>query len=113
MSPEQAEGLEAHGASDVYSLALTLYECWAGKNPVAGPNPADTALRIGDGVPPLAEYRPDLREALTGAIDACLDPDPRLRPEALELRACALTPSSTLLDDIGRCRSPMARRPHA
>jgi eukaryotic-like serine/threonine-protein kinase len=88
MSPEQAEGLEARGESDVYSLALTLYECWAGENPVAGENPADTARRIGDGVPPLRAYRPDLPEGLTDVIDACLEPDPALRPDSLELREC-------------------------
>jgi eukaryotic-like serine/threonine-protein kinase len=88
MSPEQAEGLEADTESDVYSLALTLYECWAGSNPVAGHNPAETARRIGDGVPSLRSHRPDLPEGLTDIIDACLDPDPDLRPDALELREC-------------------------
>jgi eukaryotic-like serine/threonine-protein kinase len=88
MSPEQAEGLEAAAESDVYSLALTLYECWTGHNPVAGQNPADTARRIGDGVPPLRSHRPDLPEGLADIIDACLDPDPGLRPDALELREC-------------------------
>ena len=34
--------------TDVYSLALTAYECWAGENPVAGDTPAQTARRIGD-----------------------------------------------------------------
>ena len=33
MSPEQAEGREAGTEADVYSLALMLYECWAGENP--------------------------------------------------------------------------------
>jgi hypothetical protein len=88
MSPEQAEGLEARGESDIYSLALTLYECWAGENPVAGDNPADTARRIGDGVPPLRAYRPDLPEGLADVIDACLEADPAERPESLELREC-------------------------
>ena len=35
MAPEQAEGEVAGEPADVYSLALTLYECWAGTNPVA------------------------------------------------------------------------------
>jgi hypothetical protein len=88
MSPEQAEGLEARGESDVYSLALTLYECWAGENPVAGPNPADTARRIGRGAPPLRQYRPDLPDGLADVVDACLDPNPAQRPDCLELREC-------------------------
>jgi eukaryotic-like serine/threonine-protein kinase len=99
MSPEQAEGLEAGGESDVYSLALSLYECWAGENPVAGDNPADTARRIGDGVPPLRGYRPDLPEGLTDVIDACLDPEPLQRPEPLELRECLDAELAWLDDD--------------
>jgi serine/threonine-protein kinase len=88
MSPEQAEGLVAGPGSDVYSLALTAYECWAGANPVAAPSPAQTARRIGEGVPPLRERRPDLPEGLVDTIDACLDSDPALRPTALDLRDC-------------------------
>jgi len=98
MSPEQAAGHEALGESDVYSLALTLYECLAGENPVAGDNPADTARRIGEGAPALRDYRPDLPERLSGVIDACLEQDPALRPEPLELREC-LAAEAELLDD--------------
>ena len=47
MSPEQAEGELAGPPTDVYSLALTAYECWAGTNPVASRSPAQTARRIG------------------------------------------------------------------
>src|ERR671915_118261 len=60
MAPEQAEGRRATAASDVYSLALTLYECWAGVNPVRGPTPAATARRLGRRLPLLSAYRPDL-----------------------------------------------------
>ena len=88
MSPEQAEGRVAGPASDVYSLALTLYECWAGVNPVAAATPAATARRIGSPLPSLRDLRPDLPEGLVDELDASLDPDPQLRPTALELRAC-------------------------
>jgi len=87
MSPEQAEGAPAGPASDVYSLALTLYECLAGTNPVAGPTPAATARRIGMPLPPLRAYRPDLPEEVGNLIDACLHPDPQFRPTAQELGA--------------------------
>ena len=83
MSPEQAEGKRAGPAADVYSLALTMYECWAGENPVRGASPAETARTMGEVLPSLAEYRPDLPPRLCETIDACLEPDPADRP-ALE-----------------------------
>ncbi|UJA18751.1 serine/threonine protein kinase [Thermoleophilia bacterium SCSIO 60948] len=87
MSPEQADGEEAGPESDVYSLALTLYECWAAHNPVAGANAADTARRIGEPVAPLAETRPDLPPELTTLLARCLDADPGRRPGPDELAA--------------------------
>ncbi len=88
MSPEQAEGELAGPETDVYSLALTAYEGWAGLNPVAGRTPAQTVRRIGAPLPPLRACRPDLPEGLAETIDACLDPDPRLRPSPAELGEC-------------------------
>ena len=90
MSPEQAEGEIAGPPSDIYSLALTAYECWSGENPVAGATPAETARRIGEPVVPLRHSRPDLPEGLADTIDACLDPEPEVRPTPFELRDCVL-----------------------
>jgi hypothetical protein len=85
MAPEQAAGLGASEASDVYSLALALYECWTGTNPVAGESPAQTARQIGKPLPPLADYRPDLPVHLAECVDACVDPEPEVRPPLEEL----------------------------
>ena len=85
MSPEQAEGDQAGAASDVYSLALTLYECWAGENPVAAHTPAATARRIGSELRPLRDARQDLPELLVEVVDDCLLPDPIDRPPLSEL----------------------------
>jgi eukaryotic-like serine/threonine-protein kinase len=97
MAPEQSDGLEAGPEADVYSLALTLYECWAAHNPVAGPTPAATVRRIGMPVPSLAHDRPDLDEGLVDAVDACLIADPEQRPSANDLRA-ALEAARAKLD---------------
>jgi hypothetical protein len=86
MSPEQADGSLAGPESDVYSLALTAFECWSGQNPVAASSPAQTVRRIGAGMPSLRAYRPDLPATLTATIDDCLEADSVLRPSALELR---------------------------
>jgi eukaryotic-like serine/threonine-protein kinase len=87
MAPEQADGLRPGPAADVYSLALTLYECFCGEHPLLREGPAATARAIGEPVPPLSAIRPELPAALTDAIDACLDPDAELRPLASELEA--------------------------
>jgi eukaryotic-like serine/threonine-protein kinase len=98
MAPEQAEGHGAGPEADVYSLALTLYEAWAGHNPVAGGTPAQTARQIGRPVPTLAESRPDLPESLIARVDACLEPDPHARPTLAQLRA-SLAKAASRLDD--------------
>ena len=61
MAPEQADGLRPGPAADVYSLALTLYECWSGEHPVALGGPAATARAIGEPIPPLEESVPTCR----------------------------------------------------
>jgi eukaryotic-like serine/threonine-protein kinase len=88
MAPEQASGELAGPEADAYSLALTLYECWTGENPVVGRTPAETARRIGGELPPLRMARPDLPEGLGETIDGCLESDPRVRPTVAELGEC-------------------------
>ncbi len=85
MAPEQAAGGRAGAEADVYSLALTLYECWSGHNPHVRPSPVATARVIGTRLPSLGRRRRDLPADLVGTIDACLDPDPRRRPDLEEL----------------------------
>jgi eukaryotic-like serine/threonine-protein kinase len=87
MAPEQADGLRPGPAADVYSLALTLYECLCGEHPLLREGPAATARAIGEPIAPLSAVRPELPAGLTEAIDASLDPDPEERPLASELEA--------------------------
>jgi eukaryotic-like serine/threonine-protein kinase len=87
MAPEQADGLRPGPAADVYSLALTLYECFSGEHPLMRDGPAATARAIGEPLIPLGHVRPDLPVALSDTIDAALDPDPERRPLASELEA--------------------------
>jgi serine/threonine protein kinase len=85
MSPEQAEGSAAGPEADVYSLALTLYECWGGENPNRRATPAATARAIGGRPRPLRRLRSDLPRELCDAIDACLQRRPLRRPSLEEL----------------------------
>jgi serine/threonine protein kinase len=85
MSPEQAEGREAGPEADVYSLALTLYECWSGENPHRRATPAATARAIGSRARSLRKVRPDLPREMSDQIDACLSARPSRRPSLEEL----------------------------
>ncbi len=87
MAPEQADGLRPGPTADVYSLALTLYECLTGEHPLLREGAAATARAIGEPIAPLSAVRPELPAAISAVIDASLDPDPELRPLASELEA--------------------------
>jgi len=110
MAPEQAEGYDAGPEADVYSLALTLYEAWAGENPVARRTPAQTARQIGQPLPSLSQIRPDLPNPLVAQIDACLEPDPRNRPTLKRLRS-ELDRVAPQLDDDCAVPSPDSGTP--
>jgi hypothetical protein len=106
MAPEQAEGREAGPAADVFSLALTLYECWTGANPHLRATPAATARAIGSPVPALRRRRPDLPEELAANVDAALAVDPAARP-TLEQLGTAIEAS---LDSLEAGRGAPAAR---
>jgi eukaryotic-like serine/threonine-protein kinase len=97
MSPEQSEGHEAGPQSDLYSLALVIYEALSGVNPVRGATPAATVRRIGSSLPPLSRMRRDLPPRLTAGIDRALARSPGARGTLEELRGAleqALAPGA-------------------
>jgi hypothetical protein len=101
MAPEQAEGRRVTEAADVYSLALTLYEAWAGVNPVRGATPAATARRLGQRLPLLSAYRSDLPPDMCAWIDAALDPVAERRPDLGSLRDALHREAGALADTGG------------
>ena len=110
MAPEQAEGARVTPACDVYSLALTLYEAWTGRNPVRAGGPAATARRLGRPLPSLGSQRRDLPRELCDAIDDALDVDPARRPSPAELRAELRAVQSELTDEGGLVEPETLRR---
>jgi serine/threonine protein kinase len=110
MSPEQAEGRPAGPESDVYSLALTLYECWSGENPHRRATPAATARAIGGRHRSLRRLRPDLPHDLSDTIDACLSARPNLRPFLEELGTAIEDSLDELPDQVPGTQSHLATR---
>lgn len=101
MAPEQAEGLPVGPAGDTFSLALTLFEAWTGRNPRRRATPSLTARALDEEVPLLADARPELPARLTEVVDACLELDPDLRP-GIEHLGAALEDSLPMLENRPR-----------
>ena len=77
LSPEQAQGLRATPASDVYALGLVGYECLAGRRGFDGESSVQVALRqIREVPPPLPD---DVPEPVRRLIDRAIAKDPQLR----------------------------------
>lgn len=65
MSPEQISGAKVDGRSDLYSLAVTLYQMLTGRLPFVGESMAELMYKIANGTPiDPREVRPDLPEEL-------------------------------------------------
>jgi Tol biopolymer transport system component/predicted Ser/Thr protein kinase len=92
MSPEQVEGKELDGRSDIFSLGAMLYEMLTGQRAFQGKSQLSVASAILDKEPtPLNTVKPLTPPALDHAIRRCLakDPDERwqtARDLALEIK---------------------------
>ncbi len=86
MSPEQARGEQATGASDVFSLGLVLYELATGTHPFRSASAIDTLRAIGEVDPrPLSSFDRKIPGGLETLLVRMLSKDPRNRPSASEV----------------------------
>jgi hypothetical protein len=82
IAPERLAGQEASGAADVWAVGVLLWEALAGRHPFWAVSPLETARRVEQGAPPLAQLRPDLPRQLCRTVDRLLSLDPGKRPSA-------------------------------
>ena len=92
MAPEQAAGREATPSSDLYSLALVLYEALSGVNPLGQQRARGSgrSRHTSAFVPPIRRQRRDLSRALGAGIDLALRPRPSERGSLGDLRAALI-----------------------
>jgi serine/threonine-protein kinase len=83
MSPEQLQGREVTGRSDLFSLAVTLYQLLTGVLPFRADSMPALMFRIAhDAAPPIATIRPGLPAGLQQFFDRALAKDPAGRHES-------------------------------
>lgn len=80
VSPEQAQGKELRGASDLYSLGVVLYETATGKMPFDGDTPVAVALKQVNEQPRAPrEIRPSIDPGLEAVIMKAMQKNPLQR----------------------------------
>jgi eukaryotic-like serine/threonine-protein kinase len=80
LSPEQALGEPATGASDLYALGIVAHEMLTGRRPFDKGTPVATALaQVNERPPPLPPHVP---RRLRSLIEQCLEKDPANRPSS-------------------------------
>ena len=97
LSPEQMQnpsGVDQR--SDIWAIALLMFELLAGRSPFYGLNAAQTCLKISRGpMPAVAEVLPHVPAALTQVIQRCLALDPARRPQSADELIASLEPFSS------------------
>ena len=81
LSPEVLRGLPSDTSCDLWSLALTLYESLAGRNPFYSDTRRETYQKILNGeIDDIREYRSDCPAELSEFFRQTLHYDPKVRP---------------------------------
>ncbi len=118
MSPEQARGLRVDGRTDIFSLAVVVYEMIAGRPPFQGDTDSDVVAEIlKTDPPPLAQAVPGVPAALSQIVVRAMRKN---RDERYENAAQLLAAFTSLRDDLNfraklsaagmPARSPSTRR---
>ena len=75
MSPERLRGEALTARSDVYSLAVVLWQALAGRPPFEGSDAAKIQAHLFEALPRMTEYRPELPRELDDVLQRALATD--------------------------------------
>jgi CHASE2 domain-containing sensor protein len=98
MSPEQVAGKKVDGRSDLYSLAVTMYQLFSCKLPFTGDSLANLMYRIANDKPvSIKKVRSDVTPCITRIINKALHKDPAKRFQT----------SQAMAESLRKCRDKM------
>lgn len=99
MSPEQAQGRDADGRSDLFSLGTVLYVLSTGQSPFRAETALATIRRVCDEVPaPAVSVVGSIPESLNRVISRLMEKDPARRYQSADEVVKALSETTELKD---------------
>jgi serine/threonine protein kinase len=91
LSPEQAQGLELHETSDLYSVGVVLYQMLTGSLPYTGDSPVTVALKhVSEPVPVIDPEAQGISPAIAAIVNKLLQKQPEHRFQSASEVASAL-----------------------
>lgn len=91
MSPEQIQGNEVDGRSDIYALGVMVFEMLTGKRPFTAPSPAMIIVKqMTEPVPHLRDLRPDVPSIYDQVVAQAMARRREERPESATAVAAQL-----------------------
>ncbi len=91
MSPEQAQDMELHETSDLYSVGVVLYQMLTGKLPYTGESPVTVALKhVSEPVPTIDPQAAGVSPAIASIVNRLLQKQPENRFQSASEVASAL-----------------------
>jgi len=94
VSPEQARGLEASPASDIFAFGAVLYEMLSGRRAFRGETAADVLISILRDDPPALKSSGEVPGGAARIVSRCLEKDPDRRFQSARDLAFALEAAS-------------------
>jgi serine/threonine protein kinase len=96
MSPEQLAGKKVEGRSDLFSLAVSLYQLLSGQLPFQGESMAQLMFKIANEAPTdIRTVNPSVPEGLVAFLERAMAKDPDQRFQTGEEFAGALRASAS------------------
>ena len=93
-APEQAQGGDVDGRTDIYALGCVLFECLTGAPPFKREEDVATIMaHLHEEAPPVTDRRPDTPPALAAAVAKMLAKDPDERFQTCDELVDALAPA--------------------
>ena len=110
MSPEQAQGMEISGATDIYALGVVAFQAITGKLPFNAPSVLQLMLQVvQEPIPNLEDFVEDIPPQLNSVLSRAMAKDPEARYSSAQEFADAFSDAISVITKVPILNRPVRR----